>query len=416
MSEEDFDKSVEDQKSINTSRSTQFALRTWQTWLEQSEFAEAEKKPIEVYTKQELSRLLKHFYWEIRTAKGDEFEPSSLKTIQRGLDRYLQEKNTGFSIIRDEDFANANKALDAKVKFLKKSGKGNKPNAAQPLSAEMIEEMWQKKVLGKHDGEALTNANFLNISQHFGFRGRQEHHQLKFGDFKIVSTSAGKYVEWSVERLRKISANERKFNPKMWATNHEERCPVMLFEEYIAHRPSAMCVADSPFWLAINYNPSNGKFLKSQKMGIKKINGFMKAMVEKISDANGEKYTNHSNRKTLITTLLGNNIERSDIGQLSGHRNVQSLDSYASTPHETQRRMSSIISKRMCSEIVQSENPHSFQEPASASNSSDATRANPTVVLNATTAQNSLNASGIASGLFYGAKFENATINVNFSS
>ena len=78
--------------------------------------------------------------------------------------------------------------------------------------------------------------------------------------------------------------------------------------------------------------------------------------------------------------------------------------------------MSSIISKRMCSEIVQSENPHSFQEPASASNSSDATRANPTVVFHATTAQNSLNASGIASSLFYGAKFENATINVNFSS
>ena len=92
MSEEDLDKSVEDQKSINTSRSTQFALRTWQTWLEQSEFAEAEKKPIEVCTKQEISRLLKHFYWEIRTAKGDEFEPSSLKTIQRGLDQYLQEK------------------------------------------------------------------------------------------------------------------------------------------------------------------------------------------------------------------------------------------------------------------------------------------------------------------------------------
>ena len=140
MSEEDLDKSVEDQESINTSRSTQ--LRTWQTWLEQREFAEAEKKPIEVYTKQELSRLLKHFYWEIRIAKGDEFEPSSLKTIQRGLERYLQEKNTGSSIIRDEDFPNANKALDANVKFLKKSEKGNKPNAAQPLSAEMIEEMW----------------------------------------------------------------------------------------------------------------------------------------------------------------------------------------------------------------------------------------------------------------------------------
>ena len=31
----------------------------------------------------------------------------------------------GFSIIRDEEFANANKALGAKVNFLKKSGKGN---------------------------------------------------------------------------------------------------------------------------------------------------------------------------------------------------------------------------------------------------------------------------------------------------
>ena len=70
-----------------TSRSTQFAVHTWQARLEQSEFAEAEKKLIEAYTKQELSRLLKHFYWEIRTAKVDEFEAFSLKTIQRDLDR-----------------------------------------------------------------------------------------------------------------------------------------------------------------------------------------------------------------------------------------------------------------------------------------------------------------------------------------
>ena len=75
--------------------------------------------------------LLKHFYWKLRAAKRDEFEPSSLKTIQRGLERYLQEKNAGFSVIRDEEFVNANKALEAKVKFLKKSGKGNKPNAAE---------------------------------------------------------------------------------------------------------------------------------------------------------------------------------------------------------------------------------------------------------------------------------------------
>ena len=40
-------------------------------------------------------------------------------------------KNAGFSVIRDEEFPNANKALDAKVKFLKKPGKRKKPNAVE---------------------------------------------------------------------------------------------------------------------------------------------------------------------------------------------------------------------------------------------------------------------------------------------
>ena len=60
----ELDKSVKQQKIINTSRSIQFARRAWQTWLERSEFVDAEKKLIEVYTKQELSKLLKHFFWE----------------------------------------------------------------------------------------------------------------------------------------------------------------------------------------------------------------------------------------------------------------------------------------------------------------------------------------------------------------
>ena len=42
-----------------------------------------------------------------------------------------RKKYVGFSIIRDEDFANVNKALDTKVKFLKMSGKGNKPSVAE---------------------------------------------------------------------------------------------------------------------------------------------------------------------------------------------------------------------------------------------------------------------------------------------
>ena len=70
---------------------------------------------------------------EIRTAKGDEFEPSSLKTIHSPNEVLtgIYGKNAGFSVIRDEEFPNANKALDAKVKFLKKPGKRKKLNAVE---------------------------------------------------------------------------------------------------------------------------------------------------------------------------------------------------------------------------------------------------------------------------------------------
>ena len=58
MPEEKLDKSVEDQKSISTSRSPQFAL-----YVLSKHGLNRAKKPIEVYTKQELSQLLKHFYF-----------------------------------------------------------------------------------------------------------------------------------------------------------------------------------------------------------------------------------------------------------------------------------------------------------------------------------------------------------------
>ena len=207
MTDEELEKSIDDQKSLNS----RVALQNLHNAPGKPGLNKASLRRNPLKLSQELVQMLALFYWNIRTAggRGGDFEPSSLKIIQRGLDRYLQEKGSTFSIIGDEDFSKANKALDANVKFPKKSGKGNKPNAAQPLSAEMIEEMWLKNVLGKHDGEALTNVNFLKISQQFGFRSRQEHHQLKFGDFKTVCTGAGKYVEWSLERMRNVAANER---------------------------------------------------------------------------------------------------------------------------------------------------------------------------------------------------------------
>ena len=189
----------------------------------------------------------------------------------------------------------------------------------------------------------------------------------------------------------------------MWATGHVERFPVLLYEDYVENRPAEMCQNDSPFWPAINCRATNGKFLKSQKMGEKKIDTLIKSMVAGLPEAKGHRLTNHSNRKTTIENLLKNKVERSDIAQLTGHRNLKSIDSYVSVPLETQKEMSSITSKH-CS---------------SAESMSESSGSSSCIMQVAETSTNTVSfpsPSHMIPSLFSGSKFKNSTITINIRS
>ena len=56
------------------------------------------------------------------------------------------------------------------------------------------------------------------------------------------------------------------------------------------------------------------------------------------------KISNHSVRKTCIKTLLDSGVSYNTVAQLSGHKNVKSLDSYAVVSHAQQRELSKILS------------------------------------------------------------------------
>ena len=53
----------------------------------------------------------------------------------------------------------------------------------------------------------------------------------------------------------------------------------------------------------------------------------MKTMSEKAGL--GPNLKNHSDRKTMIQTLANNDIQATDIMQLSGHKNLQSVTNYS---------------------------------------------------------------------------------------
>ena len=81
-----------------------------------------------------------------------------------------------------------------------------------------------------------------------------------------------------------------------------------------------MCEPDSPFYLAVNHHADAQPWYKRQRMGKNKLGLIMKSLAKQ-GDLKGKK-TNHSVRKTMITTLAKNDIPETQIIQLSGHRKL----------------------------------------------------------------------------------------------
>ena len=103
----------------------------------------------------------------------------------------------------------------------------------------------------------------------------------------------------------------------MWSTpQNTDRCPVRLFEQYLSKHPKDYCEVDSPLYLAINYDA---------KLSVNRLGNIMKIMANR-AGLQGNK-TNHTARKTCVTTLISAKVPETQIIQLTGHHNVQLLNS-----------------------------------------------------------------------------------------
>ena len=250
--------------------------------------------------------------------------------------------------------------------MLKKEGKGKKPHAAEALDGHEICKLWATGALGEDSPESLQNTVWYLLTLHMGMRGRDEHYKLKYGDFQEKTTTDGSsYIEFS-ERDTKTrtgeSCDSRPFKPKMWSTpNNPRRCPVHIFKKYLSMRPAEMCKPDAPFYLAVNYQPAQDQpWYKRQRMGKNKLGQIMKMLATQ-GELQGKK-TNHSIWKTMITTLAKHDVPDTQIVQLSGHRNLQSLNAYKKASLQQQKDMSHLLSDAERKEDQSNARLHSHQQ------------------------------------------------------
>ena len=104
---------------------------------------------IESLPDSKLDHLLSKFFLNGRKKNGEEYEPATVSSFQRSIQRYLSEKKYPFNILKDNEFEKSRKVLAAKRKSLvHEHGKGNKPQAAQAIDEDEEDALFEAGEFG----------------------------------------------------------------------------------------------------------------------------------------------------------------------------------------------------------------------------------------------------------------------------
>ncbi|KAJ8311625.1 hypothetical protein KUTeg_010980 [Tegillarca granosa] len=109
---------VTNMKNKNTVRKTESVIKTFRAFLS----SKNENSPVENLNAIELDNHIGSFLLSIRKTDGSEYEPDTLTSYHRGIDRYLKEKKSSYRIMFDKEFQNSRDILAREGKSTTQSG------------------------------------------------------------------------------------------------------------------------------------------------------------------------------------------------------------------------------------------------------------------------------------------------------
>lgn len=345
---------IESQQKPNTVRSRNRDLNNLYRWLDERN----EKRELFNIPPLELDELLSQFIYSVRKQDGEEYEPGSLEQMLYSFQSFLDANRYGASIFKGNDFYLTRKTLDAKKVDLFKHGKGRKPNASNPISDEEEKQMWESGALGSSTPEILNFTMWFIITKVMGFRPRHEHRQLQWQDLEVKTDplNGKEYLELIIERGSKsrdgtdLVHDPRAVIPRVWATGHPERCPVLIYRKFTQRRPDSTKTDEAPFYLTPKWGKSLQKsdiWFWPRPLGKNKIS---KMMANATAMSNIEDKKPHGVRKSMIRAMSKAKIPRHQICQISGHKNELSIASYDKMDKEDHEQISKILTKNMMPE------------------------------------------------------------------
>ena len=171
------------------------------------------------------------------------------------------------------------------------------------------------------------------------------------GRFIELKTNADG-LPFSTERQTKTRTGEnpenvRESKPKMFENrDNTQRCHVTTYLAYKQQRPLEMMDENPSFYLAINTEvPKAGqKWFKASPLEVNSLRSIVKNMLAASQVQSDKKLVNHSTRKHLVQKLVDSNIPPNETVQITGHKNINSLNNYSVISDKRQQQISAVLS------------------------------------------------------------------------
>jgi len=362
----------------------------------------------------ELAELLRQFYGALRTQKGEKYGRSALVNIRSGINRHLTSPpfNRCINIMRDVQFQAANQVLKGILRRLRLDGE-DVTKHKEAISEGDMKKLYETKTLNNESALGLQRKVYLEVSLHFGRRGREGLRNLNKDSFVFKVDDKGR--EFVTLAFNELDKNHQVLMPKelekkqiMYSQPGDDMCPVLSLKKYISKlNPKCPCFFQRP---REKMSPDDQTWFENKPLGVKSINSLMKSM--SVDAGLSVQYTNHCVRATTATVLAKSGIDSRDVISVTGHKHESSLKSYIKAPTMDQRHtMSEILHDygKENQEMVEATPGFELQPIASTSTMN--------IDLSAPNNPSMSTASYATGALFAGANFNGpTTINVNINT
>ena len=137
LDNEQLDEIEQQAQAKNTKRATEWGVKKFKKWCEKRKIT-VDLKTVSL-SATDLSEILRKFFAEVKTEKGQALTPSALTGIRAAIHRHLTcaPLSRNINILQDSEFVSANKMFEAKAKLFTKENNAKPKHKSSIQSGDM---------------------------------------------------------------------------------------------------------------------------------------------------------------------------------------------------------------------------------------------------------------------------------------